>query len=184
MNPYLPVLAASITSFAATNLDDAFLLTLFYARRIPPGRIVAGQYAGFAAIIAISLAGAWAAMAVPHRWIHYLGLVPLAIGVRQLLARRQREFEPLRSGKSDIAAVALITLSNGADNVGVYVPFFVKGRPYLWFILTVYAAMVAIWCAAGRWLGSHPLVMRAVDRQGHWIVPIVFIGVGIYVLST
>jgi cadmium resistance protein CadD (predicted permease) len=62
VNQYLAVLSASITTFAATNIDDAFLLTLFFARRIPAPRIVAGQYAGFAAIVGISLIGVWGAL--------------------------------------------------------------------------------------------------------------------------
>jgi cadmium resistance protein CadD (predicted permease) len=32
MSPLLTVLAASVTTFAATNLDDIFLLTVFFAR--------------------------------------------------------------------------------------------------------------------------------------------------------
>jgi len=56
---YLAVLTASITTVAAANLDDAFLLTLFFAWRIPTRRIVAGQYAGFAAIVVLRLMGAW-----------------------------------------------------------------------------------------------------------------------------
>ncbi len=48
-----------------------------------------------------------------------------------------------------------MTLSNGADNISVYVPFFVIGRANLWLILIVYAALVALWCFVGRWLGNH-----------------------------
>ncbi len=65
MNSLLPVLVASVTTFAATNIDDVFLLTLFFARRVPTQRIVVGQYFGFAAIIALSLIGVWAALAIP-----------------------------------------------------------------------------------------------------------------------
>lgn len=59
MSPAFSVLAASVTTFAATNLDDLFLLTMFFARRVTARRIVAGQYLGFAAIVLVSLAGFW-----------------------------------------------------------------------------------------------------------------------------
>ena len=134
MNRYLAVLTASITTFAVTNVDDAFLLTFFFARRISTRRIVAGQFVGFGAIIVVSLIGAWGALAIPHRWIRVLGLVPLAIGVRQLLRARRPELESPRSSERDVVSIALVTLSNGADNIGVYVPFFVNGRAYLWLI--------------------------------------------------
>lgn len=51
MSPLLTVLAANVTTFAPTNLDDIFLLTVFFARRAPTRRIVAVQYLGFAAIV-------------------------------------------------------------------------------------------------------------------------------------
>jgi len=184
VNQSLAVLSASIATFAATNIDDAFLLTLFFARRIPARRIVAGQYLGFAAIVGISLIGVWGALAIPHRWIHFLGVLPLAIGVKRLLYRRRSDPREQDIGTESIASIALLTLSNGADNISVYVPFFVIGRAQLWLILIAYATLVAIWCFVGRWLGNYSLILRAVDRWGHWAVPLVFVGLGIYVLSS
>ena len=63
MNGYLGILGASVTTFALTNIDDACLLTLLFAQRIPARRIVAGQYLGFAVIVVVSLLGAFAALA-------------------------------------------------------------------------------------------------------------------------
>jgi cadmium resistance protein CadD (predicted permease) len=184
VNRYLGVLSARVATFAATNIDDAFLLTLFFARRIPTRRIVAGQYVGFSAIVGISLIGALFALAVPHRWIHFLGVLPLAMGIRHLWHARRADADRPRVATQSVAAIALLTLSNGADNISVYMPFFVIGRPNLGLILVVYAALVAVWCFAGRWLGEHSLMLRAVDRWGHWVVPSVFVGLGIYVLTS
>lgn len=184
MNRYLGVLFASVATFAATNIDDAFLLTFFFARRVSARRIVAGQYIGFAGIVGASLIGVSAALALPHRWIHLLGMLPLAIGIKHLLQTRRTEAEAASSSNGNIASIAAITLSNGADNIGVYVPFFVKGRVYLWLILSVYALLVALWCFVGRWLGGHSFVLRLVDRWGHWAGPLIFIGLGIYVLNS
>lgn len=183
MREHLEVLAASATTFAATNIDDAFLLTLFFARRVPTRRIVLGQYLGFALIVGASLIGASAALILPHRWIRYLGLLPLAIGARHLL-RARSGIERRLGDHLGIGAIALLTFSNGADNIGVYIPFFVVARQQIWLILSVYAALVAVWCLVARKLGSHPLVLRALDRWGHWIVPLVFVGLGIYVLRS
>ena len=184
MHRYLGVLSASVATFTATNIDDAFLLTFFFARGIPTGRIVAGQYAGFAAIVGVSLCGVWTALAIPHRWLHFLGVLPLAIGIKHLLLACRTDAEQLRPSNESVASIALLTLSNGADNIGVYVPFFVIGRAKLWLILLMYAALVALWCFVGRWLGSHTLVFRLVDRCRHWAVPLVFIGLGIYTLCS
>ena len=182
MNSLPAVLAASLTTFAATNIDDLFLLTLFFARRVPTRRIVTGQYLGFAGIISVSLIGVWVTLAIPHRWIRLLGLLPLTIGIKELLQTRGTEPKKRSSTTYGLLSIALVTLSNGADNVGVYVPFFVISRSYLWIILITYAVLIAIWCFIGRWVGNHSLILRSVDRWGHWAVPLVFIGLGIYIL--
>jgi cadmium resistance protein CadD (predicted permease) len=183
VNQYLAVLSASVTAFAVTNVDDFFLLTLFFARRIPTRRIVAGQYVGFAAIVGLSLIGVWGALAIPHRWVHFLGVLPLAIGIRHLFhARRTNVGEPDASTES-VASIALVTLSNGADNISVYVPFFIIGREHLGLILIAYATLVALWCLVGSWLGNHSLILRS-HPWGRWAVPVVFVGMGIYVLSS
>jgi cadmium resistance protein CadD (predicted permease) len=183
VNGYLAAFSASVTTFAATNVDDAFLLTLFFAQRIPTRRIVAGQYVGLGAIVVVSLIGAWAALAIPHRWVRLLGLLPLAIGIKELLRAQRTQPEQSRAGDYSVASIALVTLSNGADNIGVYVPFFVIDRPYLWLTLIVYAVLVLLWCFVARWLGNHSVIRRSVDSWGHWAVALVFIVLGIYVLS-
>jgi cadmium resistance protein CadD (predicted permease) len=182
VNQYLAVLFASITTFAATNIDDAFLLTFFFARRIPTRRIVAGQYFGFAAIVGISLICVGGALAILHRWSHLLGVLPLAMGIKHLFQAWRTEAKEPRAATESVASIALLTLSNGADNISVYVPFFVIERSNLVLILTVYTALVAFWCLIGRWVGNHPIILRLVDQWGHRAVPLVFIVLGVYVL--
>jgi cadmium resistance protein CadD (predicted permease) len=59
MSLVFAVLAASATTFAATNLDDLFLLTVSFARRVPKRRVVAGQYLG-----------ALGKIFLVHSWLH------------------------------------------------------------------------------------------------------------------
>jgi len=182
MNVHLTVLAASLCTFAVTNVDDICLLTLFFARRVPARRVVAGQYIGFSAIILLSLIGALAALAIPQGWSRLLGVLPLALGIRELYQRTLQETRTSRASGYGVMSIALITLSNGTDNVGVYVPFFVVNRPHLWLILTCYGLLVGMWCLIGRSLGNHSVVLSVIDRWGHWLMPIVLIGLGIYIL--
>jgi cadmium resistance protein CadD (predicted permease) len=181
----LSILAASVTTFAATNLDDIFLLTVFFARRVPKRRIVAGQYIGFTAIVAVSLAVVWGvAPAIPRDWIRMLGILPLALGLGDLLRIRRPKSgrDAVADGSLSVFSIAAITLVNGADNLGVYIPFFLVSRSHLWLVVVVYGLLVLVWCAAGRWLGSHALVLKSLDRWGHWITPFVLIGLGSYIL--
>jgi cadmium resistance protein CadD (predicted permease) len=183
VNAFASVVTATVTTFAATNIDDILLLTVFFARRVPTRTIVAGQYLGFLAIIFLSCAGLLLALAIPHPWIRALGFIPLALGIKQLVLLFRHEAEGKNiAARQSVASIALLTLSNGADNVGVYIPFFSVNRQYLWFILTSYALFVALWCMLGRWLGNHPIILSTVNRVGRLLVPIVFIGLGVRIL--
>src|SRR5262245_17804203 len=117
--------------FAVTNVDDVLLLALFFGQAGRKGdgrRIVAGQYLGFGAILAVSVAGALGAGLLPEGAIPYLGLLPLALGLRAAWQvwreRREAEAEAPPQNTPATMTVAAITLANGGDNLGVYVPVF------------------------------------------------------------
>ena len=178
------VAATSFTTFAATNIDDIFLLTLFFARRIPTRRIVLGQLLGFTVIVALSCVGSTMALAIPIHWVHLLGLMPLALGIRGLFRLGRATDAPLpASDEQSTLGIAAVTLANGADNLGVYIPFFHFNREHLWLVLSVYGALLAVWCIAAKWLGQHTVVLKVLDRTGRWLVPVVFIGLGVYILK-
>jgi cadmium resistance protein CadD (predicted permease) len=72
-----------------------------------------------------------------------------------------------------------VTIANGADNISVYTPMFrTIGVADSLISVAVFAVLIAVWCLAGSWLGSHKKVIAVVERLGHWIVPGVFILIG------
>src|SRR5262245_43461174 len=78
-------IGVGIGLFAATNVDDLFLLAAFFADpHLAPRTIVMGQFTGIGALVAISSAAAVAAVVVPAPWVALLGVLPLLLGVRQL----------------------------------------------------------------------------------------------------
>jgi cadmium resistance protein CadD (predicted permease) len=176
------VILASIATFAVTNIDDIVTLTLFFAQHVPTRNVVFGQCLGFAGVVALSLAGFWAAVSIPSTWFRFLGLLPLAIGIKQLVRMDRTE---RRSGarNPDVLSITAITLANGGDNIGVYVPFFAINQARVWVILLIFVALLLLWCLAGKWLGNHKIVLRSVNRYGHFVVPFVFVGLGIYILA-
>jgi cadmium resistance protein CadD (predicted permease) len=110
-------------------------------------------------------------------------LIPLALGLKHLvLLFRPNETEGTQADRQSLISIALVTLSNGADNVAVYIPFFSVNRQYLWLILTSYAFLVALWCLIGKWLGNHPIILNAVNRAGTILLPFVFIALGVHIL--
>jgi cadmium resistance protein CadD (predicted permease) len=182
VNSLPAVILASAATFALTNIDDAVLLTLFFARRVPMKTVAAGQYLGFSGIVALSMAGSWAAVSIPSGWFRLLGVLPLAVGIKQLLRLHRVQWKS-GNGNVGVFSIAVVTLANGGDNIGVYVPFFAIHQTRIGMILLVYAVLLILWCAAGKWLGNHTLVLGSVDRYGHFITPFVFIGLGTYILA-
>lgn len=189
---WLPLIALGVTAFAATNLDDAFVLLLFFGnRRYRARHVFIGQAAGVGLLVALSLIGALAALVLPARLIGLLGLLPIALGAKQLIERRRgRDDEsaaevapPRASGWRQAAAVAGITLANGGDNVSVYVPLFAgraAGQTVL--LLSVFAVMLALWTLAGYYLARHSAVAARLQRVSGAVMPWVLVGLGVTIL--
>lgn len=82
-----------------------------------------------------------------------------------------------------MAGVAAITIANGADNIAVYTPVFrTLGAPQTALTIAVFLICVGIWCYAGSVLGTRRKVVDTLERVEHWLVPAVFIGLGIFIL--
>jgi cadmium resistance protein CadD (predicted permease) len=184
----------AVVLFAITNIDDLMVLALFFGRDRAAGGhgrgIVLAQYFGFLVILAGCLAGAFGAGQLPDRDIGYLGLVPIALG----LWMAWRGFLVWRGGRagddSDRPpagtswwAVAGVTVANGGDNVGVYVPAFAgRSAVALAGFSVVFLVLVGVWCLLGRLLTAHPAVTAAVQRWGDLITPIALIVIGWVIL--
>jgi len=189
----LSLTVLGVTAFAATNIDDAFLLLLFFGdRRYRARHVFVGQGVGVGLLVLLSLVGALAALALPARAVGLVGLLPIAIGVKQLLERwRFRRDESAAevapptgtTGWRQAAAVAGVTLANGGDNVGAYVPLF-AARPVgqIALLLAVFAVMLVVWTAAGYALARRPAVAGPLSRISGAVMPWVLIGLGVTIL--
>lgn len=189
MSSVLSTIAAAVVAFAATNVDDIFVLMLFFAahgRGFSRWQVVAGQYAGFAALLILSLAGFFARWLVPQEWLGLLGILPIVLGVKKLLELKHGEVQEARVGKPGAHAVftvAAVTFANGGDNLGIYTPLFASlTLSELVVTLFVFFLLVAVWCALGYYLGRHPAVSKILDRYGHILSPLVLIALGLYIL--
>lgn len=167
----------SYRCLAATNIDDIFVLSLFFAQRnLKRWHVVAGQYLGLASLIAISLVGYFAQLIIPQKWIGLLGLAPIAIGIKKLIDWQQgKENETARqTNTASVFTVAAVTFANGGDNIGIYVPLFANSdATALLITLITFGALIAVWCVVGYYLGNHPAVNRIVNSYGHILVPFV-----------
>ncbi|WP_100810630.1 MULTISPECIES: cadmium resistance transporter [unclassified Microbacterium] len=189
----IATIAAAVGLFAATNIDDIVVLTVLFLAStrgaLPGWKVVAGQYLGFIALVALSVVAAAGLTIVPDEWVGFLGLVPLGIGVYGLIRtlRRRRgddddgDESAIRAG--GLLGVAGITIANGADNISLYTPVF-RTAPIPDTVITiiVFLILVAVWCLVARTIGTNKKVTEALEKIEHWLVPAVFIGLGLYIL--
>jgi cadmium resistance protein CadD (predicted permease) len=187
------VILQAVGIFAVTNVDDLLLLSLYSARAGDDAgavvQVVLGQYIGFAFIVIVSVAAALGATLLPESAIAYLGLLPIALGLRAVIRARRGRSElvdvehDLTGDSPRWASVATVTFANGGDNIGVYVPVFAAaGRESSVAYVVVFLVMVGLWCTAGRYFATRPIVAPVFARWGHLLLPAVLITIGIVIL--
>jgi cadmium resistance protein CadD (predicted permease) len=192
MESLCALLGLAIVLFVSTNVDDLVVLVGFFAHSGFRARdVVAGQYAGTAILFAVSAAAVLLSVVIPKPYLGMLGIFPILIGIRKLLQlRRDRggraHTEGLvanTGGRGNIASVALVTVANGGDNIGVYMPSFaVHSGGQVFIIGVVFAVMTALWCMLAYRMVRHPRFGAPLRRYGHIIVPLVLIGLGILII--
>lgn len=206
MESLLQIIVAAIAAFAATNIDDILILMFFFSQVNSSFRIhhiILGQYLGFMGLLLLSLPGFLGGLIIPKAWTGLLGLIPIYIGLQQILNPETQtpEIPSIASGKRSqpkssglmsyfnsllapqTYSVAAITLANGGDNIGIYVPFFAS---LSWFkllvVITTFLSLVGVWCAIAYGLTRQPMIGKVLNRYGHKVVPFVLIGLGLLIL--
>jgi cadmium resistance transport/sequestration family protein len=198
MNELLTAVSTGMTAFTATNLDDILILLLFFSQVNAVFRrrhIVFGQFLGFTALVLASLPGFFGRLIFPPDWIGMLGLLPIAIGLSRLLnpetddSEAEAELEQSENSffssflSPQTYSVAAVTVANGGDNIGIYVPLFASNTlESLAVILAVFFAMVGVWCYAAYRLIQMRAIADTLTRYGNQLVPFVLIGLGIAIL--
>ena len=190
MTDFFALIGIGISSFIATNIDDIFVLMLFFSTsNFRKSQIVIGQYLGIGLLVVIGTLGSLLALVVPHYIIGLLGLVPISIGIIKLVQlRKNNNFEseetiPVsRWTHLPMLTVGAVTFSNGGDNIGIYTPLFAKysSAGEVIFISTIFMIMTGFWCIAAYYLVRHPLIASRIRRTGHIIFPCVLIGLDLH----
>jgi cadmium resistance transport/sequestration family protein len=187
------VILTAISAFISTNLDDIFILAAFFANpEFEAKNIVLGQYLGFILLLMVSSLAYFAQFFIPFQWISLLGFIPLFIGIRGLIKLRKPKNHDISLENTGInsyqhgrkvGAVALITVINGGDNLGVYMPLFASMNAYGLFITaTIFLILVGFWCILGFKLVNNRLLRDKIRKYGHQILPLVMITIGLLIL--
>ena len=177
-------LLASIAAYIGTNIDDIFILTILLTQNTGKSRrrMIAGHFLGVAVITAASMLGALGLQNLPLKYVGLLGLVPIALGIRAWIAGDDDDDASL-SGRIGLASMAMITVGNGADNIGVYIPLFTGFTvPERMGAVLVFAVLTALWVSLARKLSEFPRVRSVIERYKRIAVPAVFIALGIFII--
>jgi len=200
--------ATAASAFWATNIDDIVLLLLLFSgtgKNQTPWPVISGQYLGFALLILVSLAGFLGGQLLPSRWFGILGLLPVVFGVSQVVEglhpapQDAAPFAPSAGGSlaaatpawllqfgcpgGQVIAIAGLTLANGGDNLGLYMPLFAHADIVeLITMLVVFFLLVGVWCLVAWRLVGSPGVADRISRYGRRLVPLVLIGLGVGIL--
>jgi cadmium resistance protein CadD (predicted permease) len=182
------VLGLAAGAFVGTNIDNA-VVTVAMIAAAPPGRarrIATGQVLGFTLLVLAAVGTALVLFELSTRVIGLLGLIPLALGLRGLLALRHAEGRSRlarRSFGSGLAAAAVITIAAGGDNLAVYTALFrvarVRGTLASLLLFAVgELVLTALVLRAGR----HRRVRATFTAIGTVATPLLYCAIGIVIL--
>ena len=87
-------------------------------------------------------------------------------------------------GLSFMITMATLTISGGADNLGLYIPMF-AGMTLLQIavVLAVFCIMSLIWCTIAQTIAGMPWLKKLMQKYNKILMPLILIGLGIYVLA-
>ncbi|MCY1567915.1 MULTISPECIES: CadD family cadmium resistance transporter [Staphylococcus] len=180
--------------YIVTALDLLVILLMFFARaktRKEYRDIYIGQYVGSVALIVISLFFAFVLNYVPEKWIlGLLGLIPIYLGIKVAIygdsdgeERAKKELNEKGLSKL-VGTIAIITIAScGADNIGVFVPYFVTlSVTNLFITLFVFLILIFFLVFTAQKLANIPGVGEIVEKFGRWIMAVIYIALGLFII--
>lgn len=205
-------LQIAIGAGLATTFDDTIYLTGFFSevdRTFRPLHVVVGEVAGFTVLLSLSLLGFLMGLAVPKQQIGLLGFLPILLGLRGLIEawqsrgepdrdqqvsrqrfQRLRGFESRQPSLLEVLrdrrtwSVSLVTISNGSNNLSIYIPLFASLSPgRIAVVVPVLYGFIATWLLLSFHLTRTPGIAVLLNRYARIFFPLILIWLGYRILS-
>ncbi|MCS5693779.1 cadmium resistance transporter [Cyanobium sp. FGCU-6] len=195
----------------ATTFDDTIYLTGFFSevdRSFRPRHVVVGELLGFTLLLCISLLGFALGLAIPRRAIGLLGVLPILIGLSSLIAlwRGRQDTSALQPTMHPVAdsprgfvsrrpslidvlrdrrtySVSLVTVSNGSNNLTIYIPLFASltlGK--IAVLIPVFYGFIALWLFLSFHLTRFPAIAVVLHRYARRVFPFILMWLGVRIL--
>ncbi len=183
----LPTLITALVlvplTYAATNIDNLFIMASLGAGRASRRHLVAGFIVASGIVLLIVSMAMFIDRVMPPEVLGYLGFVPISIGVYLLLFTGGQSEKPA-SPATTWPAIAGLLVANSGDTIFAIGPLFAESGSdarmglAVGFVLIAAAWLLLIVNVSERVAGSELL-----SRLGHRMAPWMMILVGLYILS-
>ncbi|HIS19113.1 CadD family cadmium resistance transporter [Limosilactobacillus reuteri] len=186
----LGTIIAGVVTYWSTAIDLLIILMLFFAKvkdKKGVRDIYIGQFLGSGLLILVSLFFAVILHYVPDkRLLGFLGIIPVFLGIKALILGdsdgEKMANEKLKDTNQNnlIKTLIFITIvSCGADNVGLFVPYFISlALPKLLITLVVFLIMIFLLVFIAQKSVSIPTVGTVLEKYSRWFIGIVYIFIG------
>lgn len=191
------ILLTAIAAYIATSIDYFVILVIFFSRerRMKSAfGFVIGHYLGMFVLYGVSLLAAYGVRFIPESWIiGLLGLVPIGLGLKVAFQKQNETKEEDRvekiEEKTKLHALSLVlsalflTIATGGDDLGVFIPLFASYQiSEILSTLLVFIFCIALLCFLSYRLSRFHLIREKLEKYERFLVPIVFIALGVFVL--
>ena len=186
----LGTIIAGVVTYWSTAIDLLIILMLFFAKvkdKKGVRDIYIGQFLGSGLLILVSLFFAVILHYVPDkRLLGFLGIIPVFLGIKALILGdsdgEKIANEKLKDTNQNnlIKTLIFITIvSCGADNVGLFVPYFISlALTKLLITLLVFLIMIFLLVFIAQKSVSIPTVGTVLEKYSRWFIGIVYIFIG------
>jgi cadmium resistance transport/sequestration family protein len=186
----MQTLISALLVFISTSIDYLVVLIILFANQGTRGikSIYIGQYLGTGILVGVSLIAAYFLNYIPQDWmIGFLGLIPLGLGIRSIFVDEDVDEDSIgnqiKNNQSQIFAITGLTLAMGGDNLGIYIPYFTgMNVGQIVIVLAVFIIGIFLLCQLAKRFATIQMIGGIIERYGRIIVPVIFIGLGIYIL--
>ncbi|MHC5936275.1 cadmium resistance transporter [Nostoc sp.] len=209
MDWLIATIKIGLAAAVATTFDDNIYLTAFFSevnRTFRPQHVVVGEILGFTALVIVSLLGFLLGLVIPETWIGLLGILPILIGINNLLNLNKddsdedksanlkrnskiRGFDSRKRSLWDVIRdpqtyrVSAVTISNGGNNLGIYIPLFATSSiQNLFVIIPVCYLILFCWLFMSYSLTHLPGIALILSRYARKIFPFVLMWLGYRIL--
>ena len=186
----LGTIIAGVVTYWSTAIDLLIILMLFFAKvkdKKGVRDIYIGQFLGSGLLILVSLFFAVILHYVPDkRLLGFLGIIPVFLGIKALILGDSDGEKMANEKLKDInqnnlikTLIFITIVSCGADNVGLFVPYFISlALPKLLITLIVFLIMIFLLVFIAQKSVSIPTVGTVLEKYSRWFIGIVYIFIG------